>query len=150
MSPFRSFHEYEEFIYTLQQRFPSITRSTLVMSLRGRGVAIVQGELCFAHEYRIVVRERLTCDAETVVIGSYGYEVWQGSMKIAWYDSQPHPDDPLLVSTHPHHKHVPPDIKHNRVPAPNINFTCPNLSALIQEVEDLIEDEKHHATDRNR
>jgi hypothetical protein len=73
------------------------------------------------------------------MIEDYGYELWYGSEKIAWYDSQPHPDDPTLASTHPHHKHIPPDIKHNRIPAPNISFTHPNLPVLIREVEDLIE-----------
>lgn len=27
--------------------------------------------------------------------------------KLYWYDSQPHPNDPILQNTHPHHKHVP-------------------------------------------
>ncbi len=45
----------------------------------------------------------------------------------------------LHPSTHPHHKHIPPDIKHNRIPAPNLSFDAPNLPFLIQEVERLIE-----------
>lgn len=40
---------------------------------------------------------------------------------------------------HPHHKHIDPDIKHHRIPAPNMSFTQPNLAALIQEIEKLIE-----------
>ncbi|OQY28380.1 MAG: hypothetical protein B6I38_09255 [Anaerolineaceae bacterium 4572_5.1] len=55
-----------------------------------------------------------------------------------WYDSQPHPDNPELASTHPHHKHIHPDIKHNRILAPNMSFIHPNLPALIQEIEELI------------
>jgi hypothetical protein len=47
----------------------------------------------------------------------------------------PHPHIPALQSTHPHHQHVPPDIKHNRIPAPGISFTKPNLLHLIAEVE---------------
>ena len=39
-----------------------------------------------------------------------------------------------------HHKHVPPDIKHNRIPAPEMSFTRPNLPVLIQEIETLIKD----------
>lgn len=65
----------------------------------------------------------------------YGYEIWQGGEKLYWYDPQPHPDAPTLVSTYPHHKHIPPDIKHNRVPAPGLSFTQPNLPLLIDEVE---------------
>ena len=41
-------------------------------------------------------------------------------------------------STHPHHKHIPPDIKHNRIPAPGLSFDEPNLPFLIREVEGLI------------
>jgi len=32
-------------------------------------------------------------------------------------------------------KHVPPDIKHHRVPAPELSFTRPNLPVLIAEIE---------------
>jgi hypothetical protein len=72
------------------------------------------------------------------VIDEYGYEVWREEKKLYWYDSQPHPNDPELQSTHPHHKHVPPDIKHNRLPAPALSFTRPNLPALIAELEQLV------------
>ncbi|MBX7252372.1 MAG: hypothetical protein K1X50_10340 [Candidatus Promineofilum sp.] len=57
-----------------------------------------------------------------------------------WYDPQPHPDNPHLQSTHPHHKHVPPDIKHSRIPAPTMRFDRPNLPAVILEVEQLLAD----------
>ncbi len=52
--------------------------------------------------------------------------------------AQPHPNDPGLQRTHPHHKHVPPDIKHNRIPAPDVSFDRPNLQPLIEEIEVLI------------
>ena len=58
--------------------------------------------------------------------------------KLYWYDSQPHPHDPTLANNHPHHKHVPPDIKHNRILAPELSFTKTNLPFLIQEVELLL------------
>ena len=105
---------------------------------RGKRVAVVQGELTFANGYRITLKERLSLDADLVVIESYGYELWRNADKIAWYDTQPHPDAPLLQSTHPHHKHMLPDIKHRRVPAPEMSFTQPNLPALIREVEALV------------
>jgi len=88
---------------------------------------------------RIVVREKLSFADSVGQIISYGYEIWRGSTKLYWYDSQAHPNDPALASTHPHHKHIPPDIKHNRIPAPNLSFDAPNLPFLIQEVERLIE-----------
>lgn len=138
MNPFQSLRDYEEFAYTLRERFPAIERSTLVVIPRGKRVAVVQGEITFAKGYRITVKERLSFDSDSVVIESYGYELWHNADKIAWYDTQPHPDEPLLQSTHPHHKHVLPDIKHSRVPAPEMSFTQPNLTALIREAETLV------------
>lgn len=52
-----------------------------------------------------------------------------------WYDPQPHPNDPALASTHPHHKHIPPEIKRHRIPAPGLGFDQPNLPFLIEEIE---------------
>jgi hypothetical protein len=37
------------------------------------------------------------------------------------------------------HKHIPPDIKHHRVPAPEMSFTRSNLPLLLREIEALIE-----------
>jgi hypothetical protein len=139
VNPFQSLRDYEEFVYTLQESFPAIQSSSLVVIRRGKRVAILQGELTFAYGYRVVIKERLSYD-DAVVIEEYGYELWHNIEKIAWYDSQPHPDDPSLASTHPHHKHIPPDIKHNRIPAPQINFTQPNLPILIQEIEDFVKE----------
>ena len=68
----------------------------------------------------------------------YGYEFWHAEEKLFWYDPQPHPGDSKLRSSHPHHKHVPPDIKHNRIPAPQMSFSRPNLPVLIEEIEALI------------
>ncbi len=73
-----------------------------------------------------------------MMIVSYGYEVWRNADKLFWYDSQPHPNNPELASTHPHHKHIPPNIKRNRVPAPKMSFTPLNLVALIEEIEELL------------
>lgn len=139
MNPFQSLHEYEEFVYTLPQRFPVIVSSGLVVIRRGKRVAFLQGDVTFAQGYRLVIRERLSVDADTVVIESYGYEVWRDAEKMTWYDSQPHPEDETLASTAPHHQHVPPDIKHHRIPAPSLSFTQPNLPFLIQEITNLLE-----------
>ena len=139
MNPFQSLRNYEEFVYTLNQQFPSIQRSTLVVARRGKRIATLQGELTFLHGYRIVLKERLSFDEGAVVHEDYAYELWYRQEKICWYDAQPHPSDPTLASTHPHHKHIPPDIKHHRVPAANMSFTQPNLPALIREIEKLIQ-----------
>ncbi len=53
------------------------------------------------------------------------YQLWLCRRKQyqAAIDSQPHPDDPTLASTDPHHRHIPPDIKHHRIPASGLSFT---------------------------
>lgn len=52
-------------------------------------------------------------------------------------EARVHPNDPTLAATFPHHKHEPPDIKHNRSPAPSISFDSPNLPKLIAEIGEL-------------
>ena len=138
MNPFQSLSDYEEYVYTLKQRFPSIQQSTLTIIRRGKRTAVLKGEVIFAHGYRISIQERLSLDFGTVEIEFYGYELWHNAEKIAWYDAQPHPNNPALAGTHPHHKHIPPDIKHNRIPAPNMSFSQPNLPTLIEEIQKLI------------
>lgn len=78
------------------------------------------------------MREEL--DFAAGLIASYGYEVYQHDTRLYWYDDFPHPNDKTLAETFPHHKHVPPDIKHNRIPAPEISFTSPNLPLLLEEM----------------
>lgn len=137
MKPFQSLLDYEAFVHGLQQAYSIITRSTLLIARRGRGTATLTGELVFFAGHRLIVFEILTWDEGPVVIKQYGYEVWLGADELYWYDSQPHPDQPALASTHPHHKHIPPDIRHHRVPAPGLQFVQPNLAFLIQEIEGL-------------
>lgn len=136
--PFRTVQDYELFIYTLTEQYPSVQRSTLVLIRIATSMVRVSGELHFENGIHIVVRERLLFDRFPLVLDAYGYEVWRENELLYWYDSQPHPNDPTLQSTHPHHKHLPPDVKHNRVPAPGMNFSRPNLPALILEIENLI------------
>jgi hypothetical protein len=137
-NPLRTADDYELFLYTLPERFTSIQRSTITFIRKGQSLARIAGELYFAYNMRVVVRERLIYSRLPAVIDWYGYEVWRGDEKLYWYDPQPHPNDPSLQSTHPHHKHVPPDMKHNRIPAPAMSFTQANLPAIIQEIESLI------------
>lgn len=136
--PFRAAEDYELFLYSLPEHFPSIRRSTLTFARLGASLARIAGELYFDHEIRIVVRERFIYNRLPAVLDWYGYEVWQGDQKLYWYDPQPHPNNSELQSTHPHHKHVSPDMKHHRVPAPGMRFDGPNLPRVIQEIEDLL------------
>ncbi len=138
-NPLRSPQDYELFLYTLAEQFPSVRRSTVTFVRLGATLARVSGELFFDRDIRLIVRERILYHRLPAVIDWYGYEIWQGERKLYWYDSQPHPDDPVLQSSDPHHKHLPPDIKHHRVPAPEMSFSQPNLPALIREIEGLSE-----------
>jgi hypothetical protein len=133
-NPLTSVRAYEQFVYALQQTFPAIKVSTLVLRRQGRTAAILVGELLFEKDIRLFVRERLDFAFEEIL--GYGYEVWQGDEELDWYDSHENPEDPTLASTHPHHKHIPPDIKHHRIPAPGLSFTQSNLPFLIQEIID--------------
>ena len=128
-NPFRTPEDYELFLYTLTDKFPSVKRST---------IARIAGELHFENDIRLVVRERVLYRGLPIILDWYGYETYRGEEKLYWYDSQPHPNDETLQSSHPHHKHIPPDIKHNRVHAPNMTFEQPNIPALIAEIEELL------------
>jgi hypothetical protein len=79
VNPFRSLRDYEDFIYTLQQRYTSIQRSTLIVVPRGKRVAVLRGELSFNEGDRITVQERLSFDVGKIVIEFYGYELWHGA-----------------------------------------------------------------------
>lgn len=135
MNPFRSLRDYEVFVYSLPERYVSVLRSTLTVARRGTHRAEVTGSLHFRDGVRLAVYEYLVWEEQSVRIEVYGYEVWQGSEKLYWYDSQPHPNNPALASTQPHHKHIAPDIKHHRLPAPGLSFEQPHLAFLIEEIE---------------
>jgi hypothetical protein len=62
-------------VYTLQQRYPSIRSTTLVVAQRGAHIITVIGELTFAKGYRLVAKERLSFEDEALLLESYGYEV---------------------------------------------------------------------------
>lgn len=134
---FRTPEDYELFLYTLVERFTEINRSTLVFVRIGATIARISGELFLKNNIRIVIRERVLFNRLPLAIDGYGYEIWRGDEKLYWYDSQPHPDEPALQATHPHHKHVPPDMRHNRIPAPKMRFDQPNIPWLIDEAGKL-------------
>ena len=131
---FSSFEAYEQLLYELPETYPTIQTSTLVLIRRGRYIAVVKGNVYFQGDIHLHVYEELAT-LPTMEITHYGYEVWRHTEKLYWYDSQPHPTEPSLAATHPHHKHIPPDIKHNRILAPGLSFSQPNLPFLIEEVE---------------
>jgi len=128
-----SLPDYERLVYTLQETYPSIERSTLVVIRLGPAVAELSGSLEFANDVVLHVWEDLNFARGCVQ--AYGYAVARAGQRLYWYDPQPHPNDPTLASTFPHHKHVPPDIKHHRIPAHGLSFDQPNLPFLIEEIE---------------
>jgi hypothetical protein len=150
--PLSSPQAYEAYLYGLGERYPSIQRSTLVYISSGALFGRAEGMLFFEDRIILCVQEYM--NFELGVIEGYGYEVSRATApqdipdaaeycrasyphkeKLYWYDSFPHSTDLALASTDPHHKHVPPDIKRHRVPAPDLSFVRPNLPFLIEEVE---------------
>ncbi len=138
-NPLRTAEDYELFLYTIPEQFLSVKLSMLTFIRKGASLARVAGEIYFDKQIRLIVRERILYDRLPAIIDWYGYEVWQGKEKLYWYDSQPHPNDLGLQSTHPHHKHVPPNMNHNRVPASDLTFDKPNLPFIIKEIESMLE-----------
>jgi hypothetical protein len=114
---------------------PSVSRSTVAVWSDSPYTGIAEGEVFLSNGVRLRIREELDFDAR--LITAYGYEAYRGEDRLFWYDDFPHPNDPALASTFPHHKHVPPDIRHHRIPAPAMSFTRPNLSAVLEEAEAL-------------
>ena len=113
-APLQSLASYSHFVTELLDR-PLAQRSTVMVWSDSPYTGIAEGEVVFAHGFRLRVREELDFDVGLITL--YGYEVYRGQERLYWYDDFPHPNDPLLTMTFPHHKHVPPDIKHNRHPA---------------------------------
>lgn len=129
---FSSIEEYELFIYDLPNKYPQIEFSTLRLIRIGYSLCYVEGEIHFLNDTKLGIYE--TIDFDNNAIETYSYEIYKGTEKLYWYDCQPHPLDPSLVSTHPHHKHIPPNIKRHRIPAKELSFKKPNLIFLIKEI----------------
>jgi len=134
-NPLKSLDEYSRFVAELFGR-STMKRSTVTVWSVSKYTGIAEGVVFLPDDYRLRMREEI--DFDEGVITSYGYEVYRGDDRLYWYDDFPHPNDPTLASTHPHHKHIPPNIKHNRKPAPTMSFSRPNLPELLREIEEMI------------
>jgi hypothetical protein len=135
--PLKSLADYSRFAQLLDRR--DIEHSTVTMWSDSPYTGIAEGDVFFTHGLRLRMREELDFDAGRIT--SYGYEIYRGEECLYWYDDFPHANDRTLASTFPHHKHVPPDIKRHRVPAPEISFTRPNLPVFLREIEELAKSE---------
>lgn len=123
--------EYETLLYSLAQQYERIVVSTLRLYPNSKTTAFVRGSVSFKNGIELTVFEYL--DFSDGKILEYSYTVFRDSEKIRWYDAQPHPEIESLKSTFPHHRHEPPNIKQNRVPAPGISLDAPNLHTLIRD-----------------
>ena len=122
---------YEQLVYNLADAHPEITRSTLALYTVSAYTAIVEGSLFFATGLELRILEAL--DFRRARIQRYSYTVFRGADKVRWYDPEPHPENPALASTFPHHFHDLPDQKNNRRPSPGIAFDAPNFATLIAD-----------------
>jgi Family of unknown function (DUF6516) len=135
-NPLKSLADYSQFIAGIVNR-PEIERSTISVWSESPFSGVAEGEIFFSKGVRLRLREEL--DFDESIITSYGYEAYQFEERLFWYDDFPHPNDKSLASTFPHHKHIPPGIKHHRIPAAHLSFTQPNLPVLIEEIKELVD-----------
>ncbi len=131
-SPLGGIADYSAWIYGLPERHSFVTGSTLVLAPIGATLAKLEGRLECAGGIRVDVWELV--DFSTRRIRAYSYEVYRGGEKVCWYDAWEHPEIAALAATFPHHKHVAPDLRHNRVPAPGIRFEAPNLEVVLDDI----------------
>lgn len=131
-----TYGDYAKGLFFLLADRTSVASHTLAVYTVHQTVGITRGEVVFRSGHVLRVFEQIDFVAHLIL--KYSYElIYEGETQW-WYDSMPHPNVPQLQSTHPHHQHVPPDIKHHRIPAPEMSFTRPNLPFLIEEVEQLV------------
>ncbi|MET0030755.1 MAG: DUF6516 family protein [Limnospira maxima] len=133
-APLRSLDNYSSFISEILDR-DDVEKTTITAWSNSPYSGTAEGEVFFKDGIRLRMREELDFDAG--LITSYGYEVYKNETRLYWYDDFPHPNDTSLASTFQHHKHIPPNIKRNRIPAPNIDFSHPNLPFILQEIDEI-------------
>ena len=120
---------YAELIYSLPQKYSAIKFVKAKIFTKGPDVGEASGLIGFDNGIELKFSEHI--DFKSVKIYDYSYQIKRNEYVYCYYDSQPHPE---VASTFPHHKHVHPDIKNNRKPAPGISFDKPNLPFLVEEI----------------
>jgi hypothetical protein len=127
---------YEVLLYGLVEEYATqLVGSTLRLFSVSVHVSVVRGSLYLRNGLELRVYEAIDFDSHSFL--EYSYTVLHHGERVRWYDAQPHPENPDLASTFPHHRHESPDIKHHRVPAPGISFTQPNLPTLIEDCTEV-------------
>jgi len=131
-SPLDDIASYSAFVYALQERHPFVTGPTLVLAPIGATLAKLDGRIECQGAIHLEVWELI--DFASRRIRTYSYEVYREGEKVCWYDAWEHPEIPALASTFPHHRHIPPNLRDHRVPAPGIGFESPNLDVVLENV----------------
>ena len=134
--PLASYAEYVQLIYSLLTDRDSVARHSLAVYMVSQTIGLTRGQIIFRSGHVLHVFEQVDFAAQRIL--KYFYELTYQGETLWWYDPMPHPGVESLQSTHPHHRHVPPDVKDRRVPAPKLSFSEPNLPHLVEEVESLI------------
>jgi hypothetical protein len=132
----RDIASYSEWVYRLPERNSSVRSSTLALVPIGPKLAKLAGQLECGPG--IVIEAWELIDFSEGRIRNYSYEVYRESEKICWYDHWPHPELPSLSATFPHHKHVLPNLRENRIPAVGIGFQAPNLEVVLGDLSKLV------------
>ncbi len=131
-APLDDIASYSAFVYALAARHPFLTSSALTLAPIGATLAKLEGRIECQHGIHLEVWELIDFAARR--IRTYSYEVYRGNEKICWYDSWEHPEIPALAPTFPHYKHIPPNLRDHRVPAPGISFVSANLDVVLNDV----------------
>lgn len=131
-SPLDDIAGYSRFVYELAARHPFVTHSTLMLAPIGATLAKLEGHIECEGGLRVEVWELVDFAAHR--IRTYSYEIYSSGEKVCWYDSWEHPENPSLAATFPHHRHVLPDLRNNRMPAPGISFESPNLDVVLGDL----------------
>ena len=104
-APLDDLASYSTYVYTVAERHPIVTGSTLALAPIGATLAKLEGPIECQGGIHLEVWELIDFAAHR--IRTYSYEVYREGEKICWYDPWPHPEIPALASTFPHHRHVP-------------------------------------------
>ena len=131
-APLDDLASYSAFVYALRERHPFVTSSTLTLAPIGATLARLEGRIECRGGIQLEVFELI--DFTTRRIRTYSYEVYREGEKVSWYDAWEHSEIPELKPTFPHHKHVLPNLRNNRVPVPGISFESPNLDVVLEDV----------------
>ena len=131
-APLDEIESYSVLVYALAGRHKFVTGATLALTRIGATLGKLEGRVELQGGLHVDVWELI--DFAEHRIRTYSYEVYRGEEKLCWYDSWEHPEIPALASTFSHHKHMPPNLRDNRVPAPGISFTSPNLDVVLEDI----------------